>query len=62
MLVIKNKVSYSLSLATSDLNLTLVITDPSRYIAVQIDRDEVRLRRTITKSKDEYHLDKKPIK
>ena len=27
----------------------------------QIDRDEVRLRRTISKSKDEYHLDKKPI-
>ncbi|KAG1671785.1 hypothetical protein FOA52_000162 [Chlamydomonas sp. UWO 241] len=26
-----------------------------------IDKDEVRLRRTISKSKDEYHLDKKPI-
>jgi structural maintenance of chromosome 3 (chondroitin sulfate proteoglycan 6) len=28
---------------------------------LQVDKDEVRLRRTITKSKDEYHLDKKPI-
>ncbi|GAX82234.1 hypothetical protein CEUSTIGMA_g9662.t1 [Chlamydomonas eustigma] len=26
-----------------------------------LDRDEVRLRRTISKNKDEYHLDKKPI-
>ena len=32
------------------------------YCYCQIDRDEVRLRRTIGKSKDEYHLDKKHIK
>jgi hypothetical protein len=28
----------------------------------QIDRDEVRLRRTIGKNKDEFHLDRKHIK
>ena len=34
----------------------------SRHLrAPQIDRDEVRLRRTIGAKKDEYHLDKKHV-
>jgi len=32
------------------------------FPAHQVDRDEVRLRRTIGRNKDEYHLDRRHIK
>lgn len=47
----------------SPSNLTsLPFCHPAPLQLCQIDRDEVRLRRTITKNKDEYQLDKKAIK